>query len=202
MKMETDDWPKKKIDIVLATIAVVADVGLDKATTAMIAKAAGAGEGTIYRHFQNKEDLIFTSAIYASGMVFSKPRNNYNPELPIEEQYRRFCCDFLSGGGNVRGYHIFLEQFIDSPAGIEYRRNTLENLEQDPDIRPLIYPINRIIQDGLGQGAVKKMPLVVLIGLTMGPITFLMKNASEGHFSLTKELIDSISQSCWAAVRR
>lgn len=44
--------------ILEAVYKQVADEGVEKVTTARIAKAAGLSEGIIYRHFENKKDLL------------------------------------------------------------------------------------------------------------------------------------------------
>ncbi|WP_320170987.1 TetR/AcrR family transcriptional regulator [Maridesulfovibrio sp.] len=49
----------KTKDIILATAKeMISEVGFHKATTANLAKAANISEGTIYRHFESKEDIL------------------------------------------------------------------------------------------------------------------------------------------------
>ncbi|CCO22565.1 TetR/AcrR family transcriptional regulator [Maridesulfovibrio hydrothermalis] len=49
----------KTKDIILATAKeMISEVGFHKATTANLAKKANISEGTIYRHFESKEDIL------------------------------------------------------------------------------------------------------------------------------------------------
>ena len=96
MELHIDQWPKKKLAIIEATITTLAEEGFDKTTTARIAKSAGVGEGTIYRHFKNKDDLIVTTALYTASLVFGPARQNFDPRASVNAQFIEFCIDFLS----------------------------------------------------------------------------------------------------------
>jgi len=49
----------KTKDIILATAKeMISEVGFHKSTTANLAKMANISEGTIYRHFESKEDIL------------------------------------------------------------------------------------------------------------------------------------------------
>ncbi len=53
------DRRMKTKDIILATAKkMISEVGFHKATTANLAKMANISEGTIYRHFESKEDIL------------------------------------------------------------------------------------------------------------------------------------------------
>ncbi len=50
----------KKIDIINAAMEVLANQGYYDATISGIAERAGVADATIYEHFKNKEDLLFS----------------------------------------------------------------------------------------------------------------------------------------------
>lgn len=53
------DRRMKTKDVILATAKdMISEVGFHKATTANLAKTANISEGTIYRHFESKEDIL------------------------------------------------------------------------------------------------------------------------------------------------
>jgi AcrR family transcriptional regulator len=106
MELHVDQWPKKKLELIEAAITTLAQEGFDRSTTAKIAKFAGVGEGTLYRYFKNKEDLIHTAALYTASLLFGPARQNFDPETSIEAQFIQFCQDFL---GTVLANYIFIK---------------------------------------------------------------------------------------------
>ncbi len=202
MDKQMADWPEKKVEVIEATITTLAEEGFDRTTTARIAKKAGVGEGTIYRYFKNKEDLINMAALYASDLVFGPARKNFNPESSIHAQFIQFCHDFLSAGLHLQVHHAFMEQYLNSPVGIEYRRKTLIAVMNNPDIKPIFYPLNRILMRAKQQEIVKEFPLQYLVALAMGPMAFILKHSAQGFMDLDEELISGIATSCWDAIRR
>ncbi len=202
MELHIDQWPKKKLAIIEATITTLAKEGFDKTTTARIARSAGVGEGTIYRHFKNKNDLIGTAALYTASLVFGPAQQNFDPEASIHAQYIQFCCDFLSTGLRLPLYHTFMEQYLNSPIGIEYRKKTLKAVLKNPNSKPLFYPVNRILLKGKEQEIVKDFPLQILIALAVGPLLFLLKHVGQGFMELDDELIADVAKSCWDGIRR
>jgi len=55
---------ERKQSLIEATITVVARLNYDRATTALIAKAAGVNEALIYSHFSSKKELQITTLDY------------------------------------------------------------------------------------------------------------------------------------------
>lgn len=200
MELHIDQWPEKKLELIEATIITLAREGFDRSTTAKIAKFAGVGEGTLYRHFKNKDNLIHTAALYTANLLFGPARQNFNPETSTEAQFIQFCQDFLVTGFGLPLHHAFLEQYVNSPVGIEYRKKTLETVLSDHNFKPIMYPMNRILMGGKEQGVVKDFPLQVLIALAMGPIMFILKHSAQGFMELDEELINRLAESCWEAI--
>ncbi len=202
MELHIDEWPKKKLEIIEATITTIAQEGFDRGTTAKIARLASVGEGTIYRHFKNKDDLIGTAAIYAGSLLFGPARQNFDPESSIEAQFIQFCRDLLCTGLGLPSYHLFMEQFMNSPSGIEYRKKTIEAILLNQDFKPFMYPMNRILMEGKKQERVKDLPVQMLIALAVGPLMFIMKHSAQGFIELDDELTTRLAKSCWDAIRR
>lgn len=202
MVIHIDQWPKKKLEIIEATITTIAQEGFDRGTTAKIAKLAGVGEGTIYRHFKNKDDLIHTAAIYTASLIFGPAQQNFDPKTSIETQFIQFCHDFISAGLGLPLHFAFREQYGNSPIGIEYRRKTIEAVLLDQNFKPIMYPINEILMKGKERGIVKDLPLQMLIALATGPIMFILKHSGQGFIELNDELIGHLAKSCWDAIRR
>lgn len=202
MELHIDQWPKKKLEIIEATITTLAQEGLDRGTTAKIAKIAGVGEGTIYRHFKNKDDLINIAGLYAASLLFGPARQNFDPKVSIETQFIQFCRDFLFTGLGLPLHHAFMEQYINSPYGIEYRKKTIKTVLFNQNFKPILYPMNRILFKGKEQGVLKDFPLQLLIALAMGPIMFILKHSAQGFIELDDELTTRLAESCWDAIAK
>ena len=201
MELHIDQWPKKKLEIVEATITTLAKEGFDRGTTAKIAKLAGVGEGTIYRHFKNKDDLITTAALYTARLLFGPAQQNFDPEVSVHEQFIQFCRDFLSTVLGLPIQHTYMEQYLNTPIGIAYRKKKHEAVLANPNSKPIFYPMNRILMKGKEQDSVKGLPLQMLVALTMGPMMFILKHSGQGFMELDDELITRVAKSCWDAIR-
>lgn len=79
-------------DLILQTAKeLISEVGFHRTTTAQLAKKAGISEGTIYRHFESKEDILL--AILKE----------------LEENYKRFISRLTAEGICERGVQPCLE---------------------------------------------------------------------------------------------
>lgn len=197
---DTITWPEKKQRLVEITIKLIAERGFDKTTTAAIAKESKVGEGTIYRHFKNKEALIQIAANYAAERIFGAIRRQDQEDDPLKDQYHHFCREFLQTGNTFPLDHKFLEQYLNSPTGVEFRLATLIEVTKNPDAKPLFYPLNRILLEAKREKTVKDLPIQLLIALTMGQLTFIVKHASQGFLELRADNINQIAACCWDAV--
>jgi len=67
--------------IVQATIDVVAEHGVQGATTARIANAAGISEKTLYSHFPSRRDMLIAAldAVFERAMLMVRERHHPNP---------------------------------------------------------------------------------------------------------------------------
>ena len=66
------DLPKKEQKILEAAIAVFSEKGFSAATTSEIAKNAGIAEGTIFRYFKTKKDILRGILIHTINIVSGK----------------------------------------------------------------------------------------------------------------------------------
>ena len=62
---------ERRQEIAEAALAVIANQGLGRFTTAAIAREVGIAEGTVFRHFQNKEEIV-AAAIDYLGELFAQ----------------------------------------------------------------------------------------------------------------------------------
>lgn len=63
MIIEQKKLTKKQEQIIRASIDLISEKGYDKVSTAEIAKRAGVGEGTIFKHYKTKKNLLLSIII-------------------------------------------------------------------------------------------------------------------------------------------
>ncbi len=194
--------PDKKTDIIDAAIEIVAKDGLQRTTTSAIADKAGIGEGTLYRYFENKDELFECAAVRAGQQISEDLLENYDPGYPVYTQYVRLCSDFLIGGMDNPLPHKFLDQFRTSPQGIAFTKQKTRNPDQDALSIPLVYPLNSILNEARKQEIVKNYPLQILASLTMGPLVFVLKDVFQGLTQLDTAMINGVAKACWDSIRR
>lgn len=66
------DLPEKEQKILEAAISIFAEKGYSGSTTSEIAKRAGVAEGTIFRYFKTKKDILRGILIHTISLVSSK----------------------------------------------------------------------------------------------------------------------------------
>ena len=183
-----------------AALDLIAENGFHGAPTSKIAAKAGVGEGSIYRHFKDKEDLIHQVFRDVASQMSKAILLNHNPEAPIREQYLRLSFNTFNFLLENPKPQAFLEQYFNSPFGISHKRDMMV-VNKDKTDSDEIHPVNALLQSAIDQQIVKKLPLPVLIALTFGPIMFLVRDVSSGLFNLDSRTIQKTVEACWDAVK-
>lgn len=187
----------KRDEIVRAALELIAENGFHGAPMAMIAERAGVGAGTIYRYFENKDILITELYKELEESMLPGIMADYVPDQPLRER-------FLHLGTSLLRYFIenplhfrYLEQFHNSPYGIEHRRDKLlgEGREGCNVFRVLF-------EEGLSGQIIKEFPLVVLFALSFGPLVSAARDHILGFVTLDDELITRIIAACWDGIKK
>ena len=185
----------------MAALDLITENGFHGAPTSKIAAKAGVGEGSIYRYFNNKEDLIHQVFRHVSGQMSKAVLQDHDPKAPIREQYLQLGVNifhFLLENPKIQ---TFNEQYFNSPFGVSHRRDMLvvDRTKKDPD---QFHPVDALLESARDQKIVKELPLPVLTALTFGPIIFLVRDVSFGLFDLDPRTVRKIVEACWDAVKR
>lgn len=186
----------KRDEIVRAALELIAEQGFHGAPMAMIAERAGVGAGTIYRYFENKDVLIKELYQELEGMIYPYILNGYSTEAP-------FRARFLHLGTALLRYFIerplhfrYLEQFHNSPYGVEFRRDKLLGNERGCDA------YRELFEQGLAQQVLKDFPLVILFDLAFGPLISVARDHILGFVHLDEPMISRTIEACWDGIRR
>ena len=92
--MTTQRGAETRQQLLEAATTVFSERGFARATTKEIAKVAGVAEGTIYRHFADKQDLFY--AAYSAKSAFTADEFLRLPELAGKETIRENLRRFIS----------------------------------------------------------------------------------------------------------
>ncbi len=181
--------------IVQAALELVAEQGFHGAPMAMIADKAGVGAGTIYRYFENKDALIRDIYSIVEARVVAAIMKDYPETGPVRERFMHI--------GTVLVNHLvraplelrFVEQFHNSPFGVDHRREKIFG-KGEKDI------ISELFHEALQQQIFKPLPLSILFALFFSPLIDVCRDQTLGFIRLDDELIEQIVGACWDAVRR
>lgn len=76
---------EKQKSVLQASLKLFADKGFDKTTTSDIAKLAGVAEGTVYKHFHNKQNILNSILTPFIKGVIPRAANEFSDELNSNE---------------------------------------------------------------------------------------------------------------------
>jgi len=186
---------EKRQEILNAALQVIAEKGFHEAPIALIAERAGVGAGTIYRYFATKDDLIRELFRELHTQFRRELSRGYSEDQPLKER-------FLHLGRSLLRYFVenplefrFLEQFFNSPYGIEFRRDRLLGQGADNDF------YRQLLEEGKSLGIVKDLPLVVLLALAIGPLVAVARDRIAGFVQLDEALLGQTVQACWDGIK-
>jgi AcrR family transcriptional regulator len=183
----------KRDDILTAAIKLFAERGYDGTTVPMIADNAKVGAGTIYRYFENKESLVnslfqeciqkFLDALKSSKMKSSTDvREHFHVLFHVMIHYAE---------NNTQALH-----FIDSHCSGHYLdAKSNQMFEQFLDF------LRDFIENGKRQGILCPLPSEAMIAIVYGAFSQLFKLIRKGVINGSLELINSVEECCWNAIR-
>lgn len=188
--------PDKREAIVKAALELIAEHGFHGAPIAMIADKAGVGAGTIYRYFESKDALITELYRELEVQVMESLQKGYSRELPIRERFLHLATMLMRYLISHPVHFRFIEQYHNSPYGVNSRREMLLGKSDEHDI------FRSLFEEGITQQIVKDFPLPVLFALAFGPILALMRDSILGLVILDDTLILKTVEACWDGVKR
>lgn len=185
----------KRSAVIHAMLELVAEHGFHGTPMALVAERAGVAAGTIYRYFENKDALIRETFGFLEERLFAAVMLEYPGGRPVRDR-------FLHAGKTILRHLIasprdfsFLEQFQNSPFGVDHRRDKMLGRGE----RNLILDL---FEEGVRVEILKDLPLPILFNLAFGPLIQICRDAILGFVTLDDRLIDQSVEACWDAVKR
>lgn len=189
----------KRTAILEATLELIAEQGFHNTPTSQIAEKAEIGVGTIYRYFQDKEELIHALADYIIQREHVEILKDYNPNAPLRERYIKLCSGMIWYAIRHPKDANFLEQYIHSPYGLSRRRGDILKADEEKAWKP---PLVDVFETAKAQQVIKDLPPFMLGALTFGPIFELIREMNAGLAQYNAELINRAVEACWDAIKR
>jgi len=196
MRGEVMKRPNKRDKIVRSSLELIAENGFHGAPMSMIARRAKVGAGTIYRYFANKDVLITDLYQELEERLYPVILERYAQDKPIRDR-------FLHLGTVLLRYFIenpldfrYLEQFHNSPYGVQYRRDKILGEKEGCDV------FRELFETGVSQQVIKDLPLVILFALAFGPLVAVARDHILGFVALDEGLITWTIEACWDGIKR
>mgnify|MGYP000144420065 CR=1 FL=1 len=182
----------KRTAILDSTLKLLTENGFHGTPISMIAQHAGVGAGTIYRYFENKEQLINELFTSIKKRVIKAMLKDYREEGSYKERFKHLWKNLIDYCiGNPTEFH-FVEQYRYAPF--------MSNMTREESFI-ILAPIMAFFIESKKAGEMKDLPLYTLVSLLYGPIVSLSKMHIDNNQSLNEERIDQAAEACWDAVR-
>ena len=183
----------KRTAILEATLELISEHGFHGTAMSTIAEKADVGAGTIYRYFDNKEDLInqlYLEIKRQKGKAFLE---GYAEDRPLRERFRTIWLNMLAYYMEHPRELAFMEQFDNSPFMNE---EVMEAFSEDFE------PIMRLFQYASREGILKDMPLPMLGTFAIEVAVSLAKHHAAGELALDDEMKELAMSASWDALTR
>ncbi|HEV7694487.1 MAG TPA: TetR/AcrR family transcriptional regulator [Hyphomonadaceae bacterium] len=155
-----------------AAVGIVARDGLAAATTAAIAAAADVAEGTLYRHFESKDDLLIAAYREMKTEVFVNAGASIDVSLAPPERLKRTWLAIYRAYRSDRDAFAFGQRFAES---------ALADREGGESLRAIGRMVSDLRKAGLASGDFKNLPTDLLGNLFLAPINYLLKAEIKGR---------------------
>jgi AcrR family transcriptional regulator len=188
-----DDLEGRRDAILAAALELFAVQGFDGTAVPEVAKRAGVGAGTIYRHFESKEGLV--NALYRREKT--RLMTHLMSEFPwlggSRTQFRAF---FWRLAGFARREPLAFA-FLEHHHHARYLDGESRALERDS-----LAPVRLFLDGAKKRCELKPLPSEALAAMVWGMLAGVVKAASLGHLTFTDELLADVENCAWEAIAR
>jgi len=183
----------KKVAIMEATLDLLCEHGFHGTPISMIAQRAGVGAGTIYRYFENKEQLINELFTSIKKRVIKAMLDGYREEGSYKERFKHLWMNLINYCIAHPKAFQFVEQYRYAPF--------MSNVTREESFI-ILAPIMSFFIESKRAGEMKDLPLYTIVSLLYGPIVSLSKLHIDHNQTLTEARIEQAAEACWDAVKK
>ncbi|WP_343607784.1 TetR/AcrR family transcriptional regulator [Chryseobacterium oranimense] len=183
----------KRIQIIKAALKLIVESEVHAVTIANIAAEANVGIGTVYKHFESKEDIIqkiwIWQKIQESNYVFK----DYKPEGSVYDQF-----NFLWG----KVIRYFIEHQLEFQFSYRFASSPILTKEIHEIAMKDFMIFNDLYEQGIQQNLFKPISAKHLRLYTFSTINGWILWAIDEKVELTDEIISLYLQMAWDAIRK
>lgn len=189
---DTPVLTEKREAILKATLELITENGFHATPMSLVATRAGVAAGTIYHHFESKEQII--NEIYAQlkERMGAALMQNHQPESDYRERFFRFWTNLFEHYTQHPTEFLFLEQYANSPFITSITKEENQRHYQ---------PVIDFLAEGVWAGTLRNMETELLVGLVYGSVSTCVKLHISGELKMTPSRVQQAMQSCWDSVR-
>jgi AcrR family transcriptional regulator len=181
----------KRRKILDAALTLFSDHGFHGTSMAKLAKHAKLPVGTIYRHFESKEELIHALYLELKVERYQAMLKNYSDGLSVRARFDIIWSNTYEYCLSHPREFVFSEQYAFSPF----------LKDASAAIHAVAPPeLGRFFEDGYSEGLFKPLSPGIIFALTSGPLNALVRRVNAGLTTLSKSDLDSVRNACWDAI--
>jgi len=181
----------KRGAILDAALSLFVDRGFDGTAVPEVARAAGVAAGTIYRHFDSKEQLVNVLYRQCKAAMMQRLLAGFPFTAAPREQFHVFWRNLSAFARDEPRAFRFLELHHHAPY-LDEASLAMETAS--------LAPVGEFLARTEAEGITKPMPAAALVSIVWGAFVRLIKSEQEGHLELTDELLQQVEQACWDAI--
>jgi AcrR family transcriptional regulator len=155
-----------------AAVSIVAHEGLAAATTAAIASEAGVAEGTLYRHFESKDDMLIAAYRQIKTEMFVNVVDAVDTTVPPPERLK------LGWKAIYLAYRSDRDAFT---YGQRFAESALAEREGGDAARAIGKLIADLRHAGIASGDFRNLPVDLLANIFLASISYLLKSEIKGR---------------------
>ena len=182
----------KKKAIFEATLRLITERGFHATPTSLIAKEAGIATGTLYLYFKSKHDLLNKLYFEVKRHLAEGLTEGLSSDLTIQEGLQLVWRNMLNHFLSYPVEFAFIEQFENSPLLDQ------ATLEASHDIFDQAYALFTQAQ---ARKVIKDISKDLMIVLFVSPMIYFAKQHVRRGTMPSEEMIATLYQGCWDAIK-
>ncbi|MBA2846669.1 AcrR family transcriptional regulator [Methanococcus maripaludis] len=191
MKANIEDKRKAIMD---AALKLFTERGFHGTSTAQISKEAGVATGTLFHYFPTKEDLINNLYFEVKGDLSQAMVKDLESQVNFKDRLKKIWDNLIRWGLDNHNEFLFVGQFCNSPYISNFTRE---------EVMKEYFTIHKLIEDGVTDGAVKNLPLKLVIAMFyQNSRTVVQVISSYGLSKDKNKIIDEGFEVIWAGLSK